>query len=503
MALANFAWILAMSGRKVLVIDWDLEAPGLHRYLRPFLVDPDLEETDGLIDTFWRLAEVTMANVPSEFSKSSETSATRYDEAIVDAIEDGIRRLDWPQFPDGAHIDFIGAGRQGPTYSERVNTFDWKRFYELGGVRLLATVKEHVSSQYDWVLIDSRTGVSDTSGICTIQMPSIVVACFTLNRQSIDGVAAILRSIRAYRSPSVDGSKIQFFPVAMRIENGEQRRLERARRYARPLLIEFLPSYFSQSNAREYWDQMEISYRPAYAFEEVLAAFADATDVAAAADSMLSQVKSMSQCITRDSALEVLELGEADRAAVLEKYTFATTGAPLEETLDRSVEDSAGTDFLRGLRAKEREWRRSDFDWRLLLSRRELDLLTDEDRTQFGRSMSFYVAQSEKTYPYLRTIDLTFVIMLVASAASTFLVASFAVSNHLVRSYQDLISIAFAAVLLLFMLIWVLGGAIVGRAPGKPYGLRLLQVLSLTLRGPFRSEIHDYKTRDSLLRNSS
>jgi len=28
MALANIAWILASNGKRVLIIDWDLEAPG-------------------------------------------------------------------------------------------------------------------------------------------------------------------------------------------------------------------------------------------------------------------------------------------------------------------------------------------------------------------------------------------------------------------------------------------------------------------------------------------
>ena len=37
MALANVAWILASAGKKVLVADWDLEAPGLHRFFHPFL----------------------------------------------------------------------------------------------------------------------------------------------------------------------------------------------------------------------------------------------------------------------------------------------------------------------------------------------------------------------------------------------------------------------------------------------------------------------------------
>ena len=32
MALANIAWILASAGKRVLAIDWDLEAPGLHGY---------------------------------------------------------------------------------------------------------------------------------------------------------------------------------------------------------------------------------------------------------------------------------------------------------------------------------------------------------------------------------------------------------------------------------------------------------------------------------------
>ena len=122
-------------------------------------------------------------------------------------------------------------------------------------------------------------------------MPDAVVACFTLNRQSIDGVAAILRSIRNFRSASIDGSRICVFPVATRIENAEQAKLEVARTYARATLTDFLPSKTlsrdkSQllpvrgQDSREYWDDMEIAYRPAYAFEEILAAFGDSTGAA-------------------------------------------------------------------------------------------------------------------------------------------------------------------------------------------------------------------------------
>ena len=37
MALANVAWILAANGLRVLIADWDLESPGLHRFFQPFL----------------------------------------------------------------------------------------------------------------------------------------------------------------------------------------------------------------------------------------------------------------------------------------------------------------------------------------------------------------------------------------------------------------------------------------------------------------------------------
>jgi hypothetical protein len=89
-------------------------------------------------------------------------------------------------------------------------------------------------------------------------MPDTVVAFFTLNRQSIDGVSAILRAIRTFRSASVDGSKIQFFPIATRIENAEQVKLEIALGYARTALLDFLPKEM-QSRPREYWDKMEIA----------------------------------------------------------------------------------------------------------------------------------------------------------------------------------------------------------------------------------------------------
>ena len=62
MALANVAWILASNGLKVLVVDWDLDSPGLHRYFHPFLAPAKVAATTGIIELIteytWDATEV-------------------------------------------------------------------------------------------------------------------------------------------------------------------------------------------------------------------------------------------------------------------------------------------------------------------------------------------------------------------------------------------------------------------------------------------------------------
>jgi len=488
MALANFAWILAASGKRVLVIDWDLEAPGLHRYFRPFLVDADLFETDGLIDMFWSLAASALAKTKSTDQTEVETSK------VAEAFDDSVRRLDSKFFPQETsrgtspgYIDFMGAGRQGATYSERVTSFNWKRFFELGGAQLLSVMKDHFRSRYDWVLIDSRTGVSDASGICTIQMPDTVVAFFTLNRQSIEGVAAILQAIRSYRSASVKGSEIRFFPVATRIENAEQEKLEIARTYARKTLAPFLPDD-SQSHPREYWDKMEILYKPAYAFEEVLAAFGDATGAAGASDTMLSRVEAMAQQITGDEHLRMPEIVDEDRKEVLAKYAFGK----LDSQPRTEPQATGDTDFLRNIRAKEQLWRNSKFSSRYLLSNRELDLLTDEDRKGFGRNMAYYLVQSEQMRQLIRFAQIAGPGMLVLIG----LVYGFiGLSGKWDLFNWPNMSPAINKVISLYTVagLWMFSSFILSfiSRPRFPYGLRYIEVVRLLLFG-FLRDIKDY-----------
>src|SRR5262249_54161088 len=141
--------------------------------------------------------------------------------------------IEWG-FPAGGILHFVPAGKQDSAYALRVNSFDWQAFYErLGGGILLEKVKENLRGVYDFILIDSRTGLSDTSGVCTIQMPDELVVCFTLNRQSIYGASTAARSAFGLRHGPSGEPTLKIWPVPSRVESFEKDRLEFASTMAR------------------------------------------------------------------------------------------------------------------------------------------------------------------------------------------------------------------------------------------------------------------------------
>jgi cellulose biosynthesis protein BcsQ len=265
MALANVGWLLASAGKKVLLVDWDLEAPGLHRYLHPFLLDKELIASRGIIDVVMDFSIQAMTPAAGEGSDWYK----KYADILRCALS-----LNWSEFGEG-RLDLLPAGQQTATYATRVNSFSWDNFYErLGGGTFLEAVKASMKKEYDYVLVDSRTGVSDTSGICTVQLPDKVVICFTLNRQSIQGAAAVAESIVQARAKEPKLPPLEIFPVPTRVERAEHVRLEAARIAARDLFSNFL-SGWDEDKRQAYWKEIEVFYQPYYAYEEVPATFGE------------------------------------------------------------------------------------------------------------------------------------------------------------------------------------------------------------------------------------
>ncbi|HZB32484.1 MAG TPA: hypothetical protein VE465_20165 [Streptosporangiaceae bacterium] len=259
MGLANTAWILASHGLRVLAVDWDLEAPGLHRFFHPFLPDRELRTSPGLIDLFWEFA--TAAVEPGVSQKPGWHQRLAVIEPYAMSVEH--------RFPGPGTIDLVPAGRQDHTYSSLVTSFDWNNFYErLGGGGFLEALKRNIRERYDYVLIDSRTGLSDTAGICTVQLPDILVNCFTMSTQAIDGAAAVAASVQRQRQ----GDELRMFPVPMRVEDGEHDKLEASRDYTRDRFGRFLSHV---ADPERYWGEVEVPYRSFYAYEEILATIGD------------------------------------------------------------------------------------------------------------------------------------------------------------------------------------------------------------------------------------
>lgn len=203
------------------------------------------------------------------------------------------------------------AGRQDSSYALRVGGFNWDNFYgPLGGRNFLETVKAELRSEYDYILIDSRTGMSDTSGICTVQMPDTLVVCLTMNAQSMQGSASVAFSVKNQRP--VD--PVTILPVPMRVDFAEKDILDRARGTVREA---FAPVLTEQTRTNEYWGMVEFPYEPFYTFSEVLAPFGDRPF---STRTLLAAATNLTKMLTDGRVTKMEPLSEKVRQTILQKF---------------------------------------------------------------------------------------------------------------------------------------------------------------------------------------
>jgi len=226
MALANAAFLAASNGYRVLVMDWDLEAPGLAYYFRGLLdgtAAREMKDAPGVLDFLWEWSSSIAA-------LADEDNVETFIEGFFKSnpFERCVNSLADPELtPMLNKLDYIGSGARtinsadSKSYEEALAAFSWQDFFnERAGGYLLERLKEWARENYDFVFIDSRTGFADVSGICTMQLPDIVALCFVLNRQNIDGVARVSASIREQLKDTV---KIRAIPMRVaRIDTSEE-----------------------------------------------------------------------------------------------------------------------------------------------------------------------------------------------------------------------------------------------------------------------------------------
>jgi hypothetical protein len=114
-------------------------------------------------------------------------------------------------------IDVLPAGTIDQPYCEKLQELNWPAFFttDVGDPGpFFGPFRETVKGLgYDYVLIDSRTGLNDQAGICTEILPDLVLVLFRLTSQNLDGLEHVVPAIRA-QLEARRNTTVRLLPVA-------------------------------------------------------------------------------------------------------------------------------------------------------------------------------------------------------------------------------------------------------------------------------------------------
>jgi MinD-like ATPase involved in chromosome partitioning or flagellar assembly len=172
LALVNVGVALARSGRRVLLADFDLHAPGIHTFdaLKP------PQPHAGIVEYVTQYRAARASPDVREFVYEVE-GASRH----------------------GGRLWVMPSGKGDAHFQASLAAIQWQDLYaNLDGYFMIEDLKAQwrEAFQPDYVLIDSLTGHTDVAGICTRQLPDAVVILFFPNEQNLCGLRRIVADIR-------------------------------------------------------------------------------------------------------------------------------------------------------------------------------------------------------------------------------------------------------------------------------------------------------------------
>ena len=220
LAVAQFAACLAWFGKRVCVIDFDLEAPGACHKLSLLQASPWLQFVDmGLLDYLKEF--ITSSEQSERFAKCPTCGQDVQGE--LPSLDDLLRELD-PVKSKTVPIPF-GSGRidvfhPGVILSRPADYFSLlaeqqiHEFLTLTGPYsdYFLALRSRLESdlKVDYLLIDSRSGVNELAGICTQILADKVVLISCTNRDGLDGTNMILKALEKAEPSATPSPKIPF-----------------------------------------------------------------------------------------------------------------------------------------------------------------------------------------------------------------------------------------------------------------------------------------------------
>jgi len=206
--LANAARYLALLGERVVAVDFDFEAPGLHYKLNispPGKRTADAIPERGAVDYLLAAAE----------GEGSPKSLLNY-----------VVSVPLPRGAKGSlHLMPAGSAPTGEYWKALTALLRQDLFADTQGsgiaacLELKARIEEELKA--DFLLIDSRTGVTELAGVTTTVLADKVVCLMLANRESQVGARAVLRSLRhAARLPGQP--PIEVVPVLSRVPERDE-----------------------------------------------------------------------------------------------------------------------------------------------------------------------------------------------------------------------------------------------------------------------------------------
>ena len=272
MALVNIACLMAKQGKKILLIDWDLEAPGLHSYF------PSVQnETLGLVDIITDV-KMFLQNNNEEKDEEHQNNKEEYEIFLEKNLTKYISKsvkINKSIFK----VDIIKAGKFNEEYVSKLEAINWMEFYKKEPV-FFRTFAHFLEERYDYILIDSRTGLADTSGICTMLMPQILVLVFSLNHQNLNGVIDVARQSIEYRYGSFDYRNLTVLPLPSRLDNENPDELAKwIKNYKERFESLFKELYLlDDCSLDNYFNISKIPYKPSQAYGENIPTLTEKTN---------------------------------------------------------------------------------------------------------------------------------------------------------------------------------------------------------------------------------